>query len=456
MKVHRLAALLLFFCAVVASAASQTVEYIPFSEAEPVLNAYLPTLPSELKPFGKLNADAWSEWAREQDKNIRGRLEQGQDDSLTNLLRFGVTYTKEPPITAESLAEYGKNSVINGIADRRANDLIVALTAPHLSPHMEQMRTLLEKRGYKLKLTYDQQRVKGYLLANLAHLRSDIMHSENEAKAKRDQALKYRGIVTDSDLFADYLLEQHLQRMMQQRLLKPDSIHRVAIVGPGLDFVNENSGTDLYPPQVTQPFAVIDSLAHLGLADASHLEVVTFDIAPRVNDHLRNARRNAAAGKPYTIQLLSTPARDANKAYVAGFSSYCEDLGKQIGTPAPGVSLPAQMKNSICNRAVVIKPAIVNEVTPLDMDVVFQTISLPADKQFDLVIATNVFDYYGDFDQSLARANLGGIIKPGGFLLSTEALPDSAPSKLAGSVKSSISIAGGPSGTEYMYSYVRK
>jgi hypothetical protein len=41
---------------------------------------------------------------------------------------------------------------------------------------------------------------------------------------------------------------------------------------------------------------------------------------------------------------------------------------------------------------------------------------------FDLLIATNIFVYYGVFEQSLAMANVQKMLRPGGFLLSNNAL----------------------------------
>jgi len=88
------------------------------------------------------------------------------------------------------------------------------------------------------------------------------------------------------------------------------------------------------------------------------------------------------------------------------------------------------------------------------MNVVFQTLQLPPDKQFDLVIATNIFVYYGSLEQALARANIATMIKPGGFLLTNEALPNTAPSKLADSLKTTVPITA--SATDYLFSYVRQ
>jgi len=88
------------------------------------------------------------------------------------------------------------------------------------------------------------------------------------------------------------------------------------------------------------------------------------------------------------------------------------------------------------------------------MNVVFQTIPLPPEKQFDLVIGTNIFVYYDSFEQSLARANLATMIKPGGYLITNEALAGNAPTKLADSLQTKIVVT--PSDTEYMYTYARQ
>ena len=45
-----------------------------------------------------------------------------------------------------------------------------------------------------------------------------------------------------------------------------------------------------------------------------------------------------------------------------------------------------------------------------------------SDRRFDLVIATNIFVYYDVLDQALALANVEAMLKPGGFLLSNNAL----------------------------------
>jgi hypothetical protein len=439
----------LTFCRTLA----QTPQFVSFSSAQPVLEAMRSSLPPELK--ASLTAAAWDKWVRTEDKEIRSRIEEGEENTLTNLLRMGVTFTKEQPINYEDLGDYGRSAAINSIADKRANDLVRALAAPHPSEGMLEMRALLERKGFSLKTPEAQKKVKAYLLANLARWRDDVARARAQAKTNPYQAFKDRGISTDSNLYPDYTIELHLKHMMDQGLLKPGSVHRIAIVGPGLDFVNKKSGSDFYPPQSTQPFAVIDSLARLGLADPATIEVTTFDISARVNRHLERARKDATAGKPYTIQLLSSPSDQWSQEYHNGFIEYWQKLGERVGKPGTRIPVPEAAGN-IWNRAVSVRPGVVLRVIPVDMNVVFQTLALPPDKQFDLVIGTNIFVYYGGLEQSLARANLATMIKPGGFLLTNEALPGTAPTKLTDSLKTSVPIAKSPAITDYMYGYVRQ
>ena len=130
-----------------------------------------------------------------------------------------------------------------------------------------EMRVFLGKKGLSPATPDGRKKIKAYLLANLAHQRDDLNKWGAELSAKKIsvyQLFKDRGISTDSNLYPDYTIELHLRQMMEKGLLTPSSVRRVAIVGPGLDFVNKSYGSDFYPPQTTQPFAVIDSLARLG------------------------------------------------------------------------------------------------------------------------------------------------------------------------------------------------
>ena len=73
----------------------------PFNDVKPVLEAMRDQLPPELS---NANEASWNSWGRRQDTEIRARLEQGEVDSMINLLLFGTSFTKRPRIQFESLA----------------------------------------------------------------------------------------------------------------------------------------------------------------------------------------------------------------------------------------------------------------------------------------------------------------------------------------------------------------
>src|SRR5579864_729500 len=95
---------LVFFCCLTfCRTLAQTPQFVSFSSVQPVLEAMRSQLPAELK--ASLNAATWDKWVRSEDKEIRSRIEEGEENTLTNLLRMGVTFTKEPPINYEELGE---------------------------------------------------------------------------------------------------------------------------------------------------------------------------------------------------------------------------------------------------------------------------------------------------------------------------------------------------------------
>src|SRR6185369_301943 len=113
-----------------------------------------------------------------------------------------------------------------------------------------------------------------------------------------------RGLSLDTSMLPSFAVEQTLETMKNQRLLAPNTIRRVAVIGPGLDFADKNSGYDFYPAQTLQPFTTIDSLLRLRLATVpAEIELTTFDISPRVNEHIAGVQRRSRSGAPYVLRL---------------------------------------------------------------------------------------------------------------------------------------------------------
>ena len=443
------------------TAQTPKAEFMSLDSARPVLEKMKDSLPPQLKAKGVVDESLWASWIQGEDAAIRQRLTTGEEDTLTNLLRFGVTFTKEYPIDRDYLGLYGHSALVNSFAENRADDLIRALASPASNEGMQHMRALLEQKGFSFNTPQERARVKKYLLSNLARMRDEfIRFGEQLAKATISQGstlYEDRGISLDTNLGPDFALDTELREMARTGMLKPGSVRRLAIVGPGLDFANKEYGNDFYPPQTIQPFAVIDSLVRLGLANPRSLELYTLDISPSVNLHVARARKKALQGKPYTVQLPWSTAVPRNQEYLTEFTKYWKSLGDQIGAPAKPVAIPnAPTTGQLYLRAVTIRPQFVTRIQPIDMNIVFQRLVLSPDERFDLVIGTNIFIYYGPFEQSLARVNLASILKPDGFLLSNDLLSDQVSSKLKEVRRSSITLSTSPAITDYMFCYRRE
>ena len=214
-----------------------------------------------------------------------------------------------------------------------------------------------------------------------------------------------------------FAIEQTLRDLSSKGLLAARSVHQVAIIGPGLDFVNKEEGVDFYPTQTIQPFAVLDSLQKLKLTDAGALEIVTYDISTSVNHHIQRMRTRAAQGLPYELQI----PWDATKTWTPEFTAYWENIGLQIGSPGRALPVP-DATPELKMRAIKIPVRSVKAIRPVDMNVVFQYDDLSDANRYDLVIGTNIFVYYSAFEQALALRNLSQMIRPGGFLLSNNLL----------------------------------
>jgi hypothetical protein len=188
------------------------------------------------------------------------------------------------------------------------------------------------------------------------------------------------------------------------------------------------------------------------LAKPDGLELYTLDISSRVNLHLDAARKTAALGRAYTVQLPWYAEGRWSDDFRAKFTQYWQNLGSQIGQPVAAIPVP-QDAPGFATRAVKIRPAVVRRMMPVDMNIVFQRLPLAPDERFDLIIGTNIFLYYGGFEQSLARANVAAMLKPGGFLLSNDKLPDSVPSGLEQVMVTEVPMTGPPVIIDYIYCY---
>jgi SAM-dependent methyltransferase len=407
-----------------------------YASVKAVLDEQRDGLPAELR-----NADEakWTAWSRQQDKAIRARLQQGDLDSMVNLLLFGTSFTKQPRIRMEGITEASKAGTLRA----RVDDLVAGLRSPGDNERLIFLNGLLRSQGLEPGTPDGAQKTGVLIYNNLQRVVQEWRtFAERAAEAKRltrpddpasllDRASLFsdRGVSLDTSILPDFSIEQTLRDLKKRGVLREGQVARVAVIGPGLDFIDksEESGYDYYPQQTLQPFALYDSLVRLGLARANAVSMSIFDISSRVIDHIQRARERARKNTAYVIQL----PRDIARPWPPDLVAYWRGLGDRVGTAVTPIRPPEIFQSvnggqGLETRAVRIRPEVVLACEPVDLNIVLERIPLAAEDHFDLVVGTNIFIYYGAFEQALALENIGAMLKPGGLLLTNDRLPEVA------------------------------
>jgi hypothetical protein len=428
-----------FLLLVTAGAAAVTgpARYVRFAEAQPILSELAATgaLPPELGGLTVAQQDAaWPAWIEKHDREVRARLEQGDEDTIVNWMLFGTSFTARPRAvlgSVESDSATDPAVVLRRTIDligARLDDLLKALSTPGTDERRLFARRLLERKGQHFNTPAGLDGVREYLLGAVMRVAQEQERFDQEIGAtsagdsiaefvQRSRLFRTRGLSLDTSLLPNYALEQSMAAMKARGLLKPGELKRVAIVGPGLDFADKDVGFDFYPQQTLQPFAVLDSIERLGLGPSGPAgpEIVLLDISPRVIDHVTQARARAVKGSGYTLRLPLPKATP----WLPEIRKYWETFGNQIGAPAPAAA-SKPILDQVELRAVRATPASVRRLSVADLNIVTERIDGEA---FDLVIATNVFIYYDVLEQALAMTNVEAMLKPGAFLLANVAAP---------------------------------
>ena len=419
----------LVFLSVITLARNSFTDY---NDVQQVLASLTDTLPPELKSSDLSNRrKAWAEWVIGHDRDVRGRLLRGDEDTIINWLLFGTSFTQQPKAFFEVSAT---SDGLRRLISMRTKDLISVLGSPDTNERTAFARQLLLGQGYGFETMEERTKLERHLYAEV-----DRVVAERQQYQLREEAFpagdvagqimaesrlfRDRGLSLDTSILPSFAIEQALETMRNQGLLLPGRIRRVAVVGPGLDFADKNSGYDFYSVQTLQPFTSIDSLVRLGLAAGpAEIELTTFDISTRVNDHIRAIQHRAKTGTPYVLRLPI----DLGLQWTPGLVSYWKSIGDRIGAETR-LPRPSDMGKGIELRWIDVRPQVAVSVTPIDFNVVTEKWTGPP---FDLVIATNVLVYYDRFDQLLAFAAIEAMLRPGGFFLTNNAIVELPVSRL--------------------------
>lgn len=409
---------------------------IRYADVQPIWDLLRPDLPPQLSgaPAGD-REHAWSAWVRSRDAEIRGRVARGDEDTLVNLWLFGTSFTDLPPARPQDVTRAGGGATLSDVANERLDDLLAALASPRADGRLRWARAVLAADGIGPPTGAATARVRARLVsAGKRMLAEHAGYARVLEEAKDDQAAwipayatlyRDRGLSSDTSLLSSFAIDRALETLAASGVLSARSVQRVAIVGPGLDVINKADGNDFYPEQTIQPFTVIDSLIRHRLSVAGDLAVTTFDVSPRVNGHLLDARGGAATGDSYLLHL----PLGREERWTPEFVQYWTRAGDRIGEPV-GPSRPPSSGDSVKVRAVRVRPEVILSIAPQDLNIVLERLEAPGGEAlFDLVVATNVFIYYDVLEQALAVMNIGRMLKPGASLLSNQAVPAMDPMK---------------------------
>ena len=418
------AAILLASCLAGAQRPETARTNIPLVDAKPVLDAIRSDLlPPEFQDRSEAEiAQAWDGWVGARDAHIRRRLDGGDDDSVINLLLFGTSFTRQRRANAReilTLAREGRlGDFMQGpLVQRRIQDLVASAAAPGESERLQFVNRVMGRA------TIDPQR---YLETGLRRVLAEYDAYARAPAPEQSVRFDDRGLSSDTSIYPGFAIEQALEAVASARLAGAGTVRRVAIVGPGLDFTDKREGFDFYPQQTLQPFAVVDSLIRLGLANGADVGVTTFDLSQRVNEHLETGLRRARTGGAYLLHL----PRDTTASWNPDLAAYWDRFGDRIGEQVPPMTTPSGV-GTVDVRAVRIPPARVLGITPYDLNIVLQRLGfLGSDEQFDLVVATNLLVYYDVFERSLAFANVAHMLRSGGLFLANNSTPVVLPASL--------------------------
>jgi hypothetical protein len=433
---------------------------VTWREVEPILRRLEHTAPLSLREIPAAQRPTqWPGWMADRKRVLSDRVRQGDVDSVVHLLLFGTSFTNVPRLTVARIADLSDRWA-NGDASaqailtreyrQRASDLVSAAARPEPSVRMQDVREILAREGFPLRMPNQRDRARDFLLQNVVRVRQEAaalaadlerLRSRDaaEALAERSRIFRDRGLASDSSVLTQYAVERALCALADRGVAARDSVRRVAVVGPGLDFSDKQEGVDLYDPQTLQPFTLIDSLAECGLGEPGSVTVTTIDLSARVNRHLRSAVARAAAGQNYRIVLPWNTNAAANPEALA----YWERAGGHVGASASAGA--PRGKPGVRVRAVDVAAAVARRVQPITANIVYDRVRPVGQELFDMVVATNLLVYYDTFEQSLAAASIGAMLREGGVFLTNDAVLESPeiPLRSRGQLPVSFSEAGG-------------
>ncbi len=374
------------------------VRFLRWPEVQSLLPVFAAS-PEKLPAFK--DADEWDAWIRERDASIRGRIDHGVEDSISELILFGTSFPA-PPKLANADDAVNAAGDLTAQANGRRDAFVQALD----QLDTERFRIVLE---FLRRRRVTEEELPAFLSGSMRRFALE------EVGLPKKQVRADVGVSPETSLLINFAIEDSLGALKARGVL-PAHMLRILLIGPGLDLAGDPDVNDYCPPQSIQPFAVIEAVLRLGLATPAEIQMTAVDLNPLVLSHLRTAFGKVRGAQPYVLQL----PHPALAGWTTAAVSYWQHFGETIGAPAKPVTAPPGTEL----RAVAVRPAITARISVEDLDIVTQTLDPGPGLGFDLVVATNLFAYYSRVEQNLALTSIAHMLASGGIVLSNGILPN--------------------------------
>ncbi|MBZ5610781.1 MAG: hypothetical protein LAP38_21160 [Acidobacteriia bacterium] len=383
------------------------VRYLRWPQIQPLIRS-LAASGEKLPEFA--SAPEWDTWIRQRDYEIRGRIGRLLEDSISGLIVFGTSFTKEPRLANEQAAVNAAGDLAP-VARARIDEFIQALD----SRDDERYRYVLDFLRRE-RVTEDELRA--YLAGILR--RSALERAQDPNSRELAPLLK------------DFAAAETL-RLLKSEGHAPGRVRRVAVIAPTFNFSGGPDGYDFFPIQTTLPFSILEAALRLGLAEPGDVQVVAFDLHPFALAQMRALTAKARAGGRAVLELGRNTEAGWNSAAVSYWSHFGEIIAAvsvtASGTGAPPTPVPAGLRN-LETRTLTLKPQLAARISVEDIDIVAQSAETTPGAGFDLVVALDAFSRYNRLEQSLALESISEMTNPGGIVLVRGASPAAVPREL--------------------------
>jgi hypothetical protein len=400
LRIMRRLAIAFLIITVLSWALPDPVRFLRWADVQSLASGFT-SGPDRLPEFK--DPSEWDDWIRQRDAIIRARIDHGIEDSISALILFGASFPAPPklPSAADAVNAAGD---LTANARARTDAFVEAID----QIDNERFRIVLE---FLRRRRVTEEELPAFLTGNLRR------YALEQAAARKQKNRSDAGLPLESPMLVNFAIEDTLQALKTNGTL-PARIHRIAVIGPGLDLAGDPDVSDYAPPQSIQPFAVLEAVLRLGVAQPSEVQLAALDLNPVVLANLRTSLSKARAGQRCLLQLPRATSAGWNSTAVA----YWQRFGETIATPVASIAV---MPPGIESRLLAVKPQIAARITVEDVNIIAQTLDTAPSQQFDLVVATNIFAYYNRVEQALALTGIARMLARGGILVANGLAPSS-------------------------------